>query len=159
MSLSPGPRKTAKLSESIHHQLNSYALAASAAGVSALALSQASQAKIVYTPAHVVLHARSNGHYYLDLNHDGVKDFTFSHGYFYSATTGFWGSIDQMQPYKSNGNLSWEGAIHTLPPVKRRNLTMSSGLAGQSKASHTGMLLQPENVVLTATRLCPPLSD
>jgi hypothetical protein len=98
----PG-RVPSHLCESLHKRLNAYALAASAAGVSTLALSQASQAKIVYTPAHVVLHARSSAHYYIDLNHDGVKDFTFSHGYFYSATSAFWGSIVQMQPYKSNG--------------------------------------------------------
>jgi hypothetical protein len=82
-----------------------YALAASAAGVSALASAHPAEAKIVYTPAHVVLHARSQILYDLDLNHDGVKDFVFSHGYFYSSTSGFWGSIVQMMPYKSNGNV------------------------------------------------------
>jgi hypothetical protein len=67
-------RKPSKLSESLHLQLNSYALAASAAGVGLLALSRAAEAKIVYTPAHVVV--RSNDAYKLDLNHDGITDFT-----------------------------------------------------------------------------------
>jgi hypothetical protein len=75
------PRTPAKLSESIHHQLNSYALAASAAGVGALALAQPAEAKIVYTPAHVVLHARTNTHYNLDVNHDRITDYVLFHTY------------------------------------------------------------------------------
>jgi len=75
---SPRPRKTANLSDSIHHRLNMYALAASAAGVGALALAQPIEAKIVYTPANVKI-----GYipYNLDLNHDGVVDFQIETGY------------------------------------------------------------------------------
>ncbi len=80
------PRTPSNLSESLHQRLNSYALAASAAGVSLLALSKPAEGKIVYTHAHVVLGARSNSDYLLDLNHDGVKDFTIGHGYFPSTT-------------------------------------------------------------------------
>jgi len=97
-------RRAFKLSASVQHQLNMYALAASAAGVSALALAQPAEAKIVYTPAHIVLREQSNTQYYLDLNHDGVKDFTFAHAYFYSVTTGFFGSWVSMTSYKENGN-------------------------------------------------------
>ena len=49
MERSSGPRMTAKLSESVHHQLNMYALAAGAAGVGVLALAQPVAAEIVYT--------------------------------------------------------------------------------------------------------------
>jgi hypothetical protein len=69
------PRKTASLSKSLNHRLNSYALAASAAGVGVLALTQLSEAKIVYTPDNRQI---ENSHRVpLDLNHDGVVDFTF----------------------------------------------------------------------------------
>jgi hypothetical protein len=68
-----GPRKTAKLAESVHQQVNMYALAASAAGVSVLALASPTQAKIVFTPAHIKI--TPNHKLVLDLNHDGVKDF------------------------------------------------------------------------------------
>jgi hypothetical protein len=51
MKRSSGPRKTANLSASLNHQLNGYALAASAAGVALLALAPTAEAKIVYTPA------------------------------------------------------------------------------------------------------------
>jgi hypothetical protein len=75
MRRSSGPRKTANLSESIHQQLNMYAIAAGAAGVGVLALGQPVEAKIVYTPADTQLPV--NAPLYLDLNHDGVKDFEF----------------------------------------------------------------------------------
>jgi hypothetical protein len=61
------------LSPSLQRRLNTYALAASAAGVSVLALAEPSQAKVVYTPAHQVI--KQNGVYNLDLNHDGTVDF------------------------------------------------------------------------------------
>jgi hypothetical protein len=67
-------KKPARLSESVHQRLNMYALAASAAGVGCLALAQAAEAKIVYTPAHVKSSPLTN--FPLDLNHDGITDFT-----------------------------------------------------------------------------------
>jgi hypothetical protein len=74
------PRTPAQLSESIQQQLNMYALAAGAAGVSFLALAQPAQAKIVYTAAHVKIGAGGVGSYDLDLNRDGVTDFSLSTG-------------------------------------------------------------------------------
>jgi hypothetical protein len=73
MKRSSGPRKTANLSKSIHRQVNMYALAASAAGVTILALEPPALAKIVYTPAHVQL--QRSKPFPLDLNHDGKVDF------------------------------------------------------------------------------------
>ena len=55
-----------------------YALAASAAGVSLLALAPPSEAKIVYTPTRHVI--GNNGIYPLDLNHDGTIDFLIAVG-------------------------------------------------------------------------------
>jgi len=72
-------RVPSQLSESLHHQLNAYALAASAAGVSLLALTQASEARIIYTPANIKIYARH--HHFLDINHDGVRDFALSNNY------------------------------------------------------------------------------
>lgn len=61
------------LSPILQRRLNHYALAASAAGVSLLALAQPSQAEVVYTKTHAVI--GENGVYNLDLNHDGTIDF------------------------------------------------------------------------------------
>jgi hypothetical protein len=69
------------LCESVHQQLSMCACAAVVAVVSVLALAPPSQAKIVYTHANVVLscpNSRCEQEYNLDLNHDGVTDFTIS---------------------------------------------------------------------------------
>ena len=91
------PRTTAKLSDSVRHQLNMYALAATAAGVGALAMAQPTQAEIVYTPTHQKLPI--NKDFFLDLNHDGVNDFKF----FISASTSTHGclvrlALDRLHP-------------------------------------------------------------
>jgi hypothetical protein len=78
------PRKTAHLSDSVLHQLNLYALAASAAGVGVLALAQSAEAKIVYTKTHVVI--GRNNIYELDLNHDGLADFKIDNHSFFTDT-------------------------------------------------------------------------
>ena len=78
MTRSSRPRKTANLSDSVHHRLSMYALAASATGVGTLALVQPAEARIVYTPAHQTINPLSRTP--LDLNHDGTADFTFGGG-------------------------------------------------------------------------------
>lgn len=70
-------RKTANLPASVQRQLNAYAISAAAVGVGMLALAPPSEAKIVYTPAHMHL---AHGVTKLDLNHDGTADFTFRYG-------------------------------------------------------------------------------
>jgi len=76
MKRSSRPRTTAELSKSLNHQLNTYALAAGAAGVAMLALAPPVDARIVYTPAHVVIDVQVKD-YFLDLNHNGISDFYF----------------------------------------------------------------------------------
>lgn len=66
------PRTSAKLSESIHRQLNMYALAAGTVEFGALALVQPTEAEIVYTPTHVKM--SSLGFFPIDFNHDGKVD-------------------------------------------------------------------------------------
>jgi hypothetical protein len=81
MKRSAASLKTAsKLPESLSHQLISYALAAGAASVGTLALPQSAAAKIVYTPIHRVIGPHSS--YRLDLNHDGITDFTLLQTFF-----------------------------------------------------------------------------
>src|SRR5277367_3168793 len=76
------------LPESIHQRLNMYALAASAAGAGVLALAPAAEAKIVYTPAHISI-LGPHGSYQLDLNHDGVTDFTIANTTNYNTDQAF----------------------------------------------------------------------
>ena len=74
-------RTPRQLFESLLHQLNQYALTATAAGVASLALAQPADAKIVYTPAHIKIPRppRFIGvSVPLDINHDGIDDFNIN---------------------------------------------------------------------------------
>lgn len=73
LSRTPSP-----LNQVFQRRLNSYALSA-AAGVGTLALALPAEGKVVYTPAHLLITTSDPQHWYpLDVNHDGVKDFSFS---------------------------------------------------------------------------------
>jgi hypothetical protein len=72
-------RKLIDFSHSTTRQLNTYALAASAAGVGVLALTQPAEAEVVFTPVHHVIHA--NQTYSFDLNNDGTADFELKNVY------------------------------------------------------------------------------
>jgi hypothetical protein len=77
MKRSSQPRRTlSNFSAPVHQRLSAYALAAGATGVSLLALAQPSEAEIVYTPDNQTI--GHNSSYKLDLNHDGITDFTIS---------------------------------------------------------------------------------
>jgi hypothetical protein len=85
MSSAPQSRKTSKISESLNRQLNTYVKVASAAGVSVLALAGACEATVVYTETNQVTH--TSYPLYIDLNHDGIKDFLVRTT-FYAGTAG-----------------------------------------------------------------------
>jgi hypothetical protein len=68
-------RSAVSLNHAVDHKLFGYVAAASAAGVSVLALAPTSQAEIVFTPTNqlITIHNETIS---LDLNNDGVTDFT-----------------------------------------------------------------------------------
>jgi hypothetical protein len=74
------PRKATTLSKSLHQRLNSYAIAASAAGVGVLALAQPAETEIIYTGAHDSLACGAEP-ILLDLAHDGTREFKMSQYY------------------------------------------------------------------------------
>jgi hypothetical protein len=85
-------KKEASLGTSTSRRLNAYALAASAAGVSLLALTQASEAEIVYTPVDEIINRSAV--YHIDLNNDGIVDFTIiDHGF---GRTGAFSSVQSL---------------------------------------------------------------
>ena len=69
------PRTPSRLSDSVHRQLNMYALAASAAGVGMLALAQPAQAEIIYTKTYRAVFGPG---VHLNLTNDTTADFYFS---------------------------------------------------------------------------------
>jgi hypothetical protein len=101
MKLSPRHQKAANLSHSVRNRLNSYALAATAAGVGALALAQPADARIIYTKVHHVIGFGTS--YDLDLNHDGTIDFVFKH--VNAGTSGQNRDILSLAPAAGNGFL------------------------------------------------------
>jgi len=70
-------RQPKGFSPALERCLSTYAMAASAAGVGLLALTQSAEAKIIYTPANISIPV-NGGEVYLDLNNDGVNDFWFT---------------------------------------------------------------------------------
>ncbi len=67
-------RSTTILSATLDHRLTAYVAAATAAGVSMLAAAPAA-ASVVYTPANIAI---GTSGYAIDLNHDGIPDFTLN---------------------------------------------------------------------------------
>jgi hypothetical protein len=79
-------RPCLNLPEPVQQRLNAYALAASAAGVGMLTMTQQAGAKIVYTPTHKYItrtHAVA-----LDLNNDGKRDFNFHETFLTTSSVG-----------------------------------------------------------------------
>jgi PEP-CTERM motif len=72
----PKVRVATELSESLSKRLAGYALAAGAAGVGLLGTAALGKADIVYTSANVGF--SNNSMTPIDLNHDGIADFTIS---------------------------------------------------------------------------------
>ena len=96
------------LTPKLDSRLVAYATAATAAGVGLLATSQAAEAKIVYTKADVVINHLYSG-VILDLNNDGVADFSFYYARYPGARVplGFHSSALNISP-KQSGNGVWE---------------------------------------------------
>ena len=106
MKRSASSRKPAKVSDPLHHQLNMYALAATAAGVSTLALTPSAEAKIVYTSTNQTIRFRQPAE--IDLNHDGIQDFAISA---YSVHTN---TVSSQSQYKDWLNVSPDQASNTV---------------------------------------------
>lgn len=119
MTRSSGPRKSADLSKSLQHRLDIYAIAARAAGVGILALAQPSEAKIVYTAAHVRIAKFDN--VVLDVNHDGKGDFTFYAGV--EGTSGFDWQYLFADRYRSGVN----GVFATSTGLTKQAVALRAG--------------------------------
>ena len=87
----------------VHQILKQHTLAIITAVVSSIALSQPSQAKVVYTPANIVIR---NNTFSLDLNNDGIVDFSIPesevHGLCLGASPNFTASLN-VTPTQGNG--------------------------------------------------------
>jgi len=87
-----------------HNSLNAYALSAAAAGVALLAAAAPADAEIVFTPVNGTIAPGSK--YQLDLNNDGVIDFTIENN-LHLSTTPFG---DDLNIFPAKGNAVWQGS-------------------------------------------------
>jgi hypothetical protein len=66
-------RPKSSVTLNLEKKLTAYIAAASAAGVGMAALTPSAEAKVVYTPTNTVINAATA----IDLNHDGIADFSW----------------------------------------------------------------------------------
>ncbi len=129
MPSTPQPRKTSAISDSLNRKLNTYALVASSAGVSLLALAGVSEAKVVYTETYQV--TRAHVPLYIDLNHDGVNDFLL-------RTTYYAGSSYFKVGLSASGNHNFSNV------VAGKHLPRSSYFFSAASALPAGTRIGPE---------------
>jgi hypothetical protein len=111
MAFSAGRHKQAvPISDSLQRKLSLYALAAGAAGVGLLTSSSSAEGEVVYTPVHEVL--GRNQKYAIDLNHDGITDFTLDNFFSQGGRRG-----------------SYKQAILTIKPTAGAIVCSSEGYA------------------------------
>jgi hypothetical protein len=90
MKRSSGPRETAKLSASIQQRLNSYALVATAAGVSVLACSQGVEARVV--TKRIGTYLEGNSHYFFNPAGQNVA-FHVNASFLNHGPTSYWNRV------------------------------------------------------------------
>jgi len=132
-------RVVARLNLALDKNLLAYATAASAAGVSLLALVQPAEAKIVYTPANIEITPRSMVN--LDLNHDGVLDFKLSNVSSNTSQSRFWAGKLKVLP-GSQKNAVWGGGKY------------ASALSPGVSVGPKGKFLQGHSVMVSSFDFC-----
>ena len=110
------------LYESVHRRLNTCAIATLVAVVSVLALAQPSEAKVVYTPANVVIQSSYN----LDLNNDGITDFTIQNVLKFTNRCDEYAYVDEG-PASENGVVPYYDINGEWPAALTQGATIGSG--------------------------------
>jgi hypothetical protein len=153
MKRSSQPRATAELSKSLHRRLNTYALAASAAATGMLALTQPSEAKVVYTPANkAILYGDVLR---LDLNNDGLADFYFYLFTSIGAERGpslFASKRLQLTPLQSGDQILGAGTLRNR--VTASALPAGAHIGPKRKFSPGQHLMATTNYGCTSTNGC-----
>jgi hypothetical protein len=147
------------LSKDLERLCHSYALAATATGVSVLSLLTVAEAKVIYTPSNIPI-TENGGLIPLDLNHDGVADFQFSNfSYSTHGNGNFWLKImpegtNEVWSYQSKGHTCAAAlpAAKTIGPKGQFKKDPSSGLflANLGRGMQTGTYFGPWTKVESA---------
>ena len=129
-------RQPCQFSSCLHNKLNAYAVSAAAAGVALTAFAPPVEAEIVFTPVNGQI--ASGSKYALDLNHDGVIDFTLEND-LHLSTTPFGDDLNIVPAAK--GNAVWQG-----PQERYRQLTAAALAAGVPVGSGKPFAFQAVNM-------------
>jgi hypothetical protein len=121
-------RTNLRVPPSMHRDLTTYALAAGAAGVSAMALSQPANSQIVYTPAHGVIGRDQT--IAIDLNHDGITDFTIRN--IFTSTRSGGEEARLYVQFKQGAGVIYVGSSSAAP------LNKGAPIGPPNKFSHQG---------------------
>jgi hypothetical protein len=114
--------KASNLYQSIHQQLSVYAGAAVVAVVSVLALTQPSEAEIVYTPASVAI----GKSYKLDLKNDGVTDFTIQNTFSWTNQCTHYASLSEL-PASGNAVVPYNDIDGSFAAALLKNAPIGRG--------------------------------
>jgi hypothetical protein len=135
-------RTAARLQAGLEKSLSAYAAGAAAAGVSLMALTPTAEAEIAYTPAHISILV-NGAPVPLDLNHDGVTDFTLSNVFWVGS-----GGDDFIAGVRAGArnprNVAWGRGVFSGTWVSH-NRNCSSGFAAALPA---GFKVAPNNSYL-----------
>lgn len=134
-------RSPISLNQGLDHKLLSYAAAASAAGVGMMALAQPSQAEVIYTPANQTVSANQTAA--IDLNHDGITDFTVSNRFYTINARG--GAFPTQ-----TGGMRVAGLLHVIPQTLNRVLINAGSY--NASALRAGRKVGPKNQFVAGAR-------
>jgi hypothetical protein len=118
-------RKPARLSTGLQRDLARYAVAASAAGVGVLSLAAPMQAEIIHTKVDRVIAPGQS--YSVDLNHDGIVDFSIQNISHRCTRTFTYCPEVEIVAYPANGNEIEYGAHPWYGAALRPGAVIGSG--------------------------------
>ncbi len=129
------PPRNRQISHALHNKLNAYAISAAAAGVAALAAATPANAEVIFTPVNGTIAPGSK--YQLDLNNDGVIDFTIEND-LHLSTTPFG---DDLNIVPGKGNAVWQGTRE-----RYNQITAAALAAGIPVGEGKPFVFQPANL-------------
>jgi len=140
-------KRICELPESPRQQLDSYTLAATAAGVSLLALVPSAEGRIVYTAAHVTI-SRSNPLVQLNLNHGQNNQFEIA---YHMQSTGH-GELEALAVLPvSQKDQVWVGNTYLVSTGKS---LFAAPLPAGARIGHNSPHFQPGGQPMGSLRKC-----
>jgi hypothetical protein len=130
--------------ESFHTHLDIYALAASTAGVSLLALAQPAEGEVVYTPTNQKI--SFNVPFNLDLNNDGIADFQIRNRNYYNHEGRLVGEVGVKPMLAANRIVNSYGYAAALP--------LGASIGGNARFLPADGIMAAAFYIILSTQCC-----